>query len=453
MSAPLSRIELLVFVFCFSFFFFYPTFFFSVDELSYVTRALAFSEGMNSWTQITVLENEFSWAPADYPLGTAFLLAPFAWFFGKGIFLSGMVYILIGIYFIYKTLQKLDKVSILPFVIFFIFPPTIYFSRGVMSEMPSLTLISFFLYGYVSWKSGWKKFLALGTLAGLSILLRETNILVCGGLVLLPCFRNIKYFTGFSIGVALGVVPRLLTGNYFYGNGIYVKKAASFDWFAISHNFTLYLIISLVLLPGGLYVLYKLKGIFARSIQLSLGLFIVLHLFYTYHSGDHSGSLVSVFYNGRYFIPTLPLWCVAYAGFAKQNNFFNTNRFNKITIGVCLLFIISFHGFLNYLGDKHEEVAMDIFENYNDEIIIYHNAAYRYLNPLHGTINQLMLVDETSQLSEKAYYVLSHRNKTKAQEKELNSHLNQIEHTKELIKTYQIFDGTEVLVFSITHNE
>ena len=91
MSTPPNRIGVLILVFCFSFLFFYPTFFFSVDELSYVTRSLAFSEGRSDWTQLTVLGNEFSWAPADYPLGTAFLLSPFAWFFGKFIFLSGMI--------------------------------------------------------------------------------------------------------------------------------------------------------------------------------------------------------------------------------------------------------------------------------------------------------------------------------------------------------------------------
>ncbi len=453
MSTPVNRILLLAFTFLFSFLFFYPTFFFSVDELSYVTRSLAFSEGRSDLVQVTVMANEFSWAPADYPLGTAFFLSPFAWIFDKGIFFSGAVYVLASFYFIYRILEKLDRVSVLPFVVFLVFPPTIYFSRGVMSEMPSLALISFFCYGFFCWESGWKKFFLLGVLAGLSILFRETNILLCGGLVLLPCFKDARKFIGFTIGVLLGIIPRIITSSYFYGDAVYVKKAASFDWLAIGHNFSLYFVITIILLPGGLYVLYKMKGLFARPIQISLGLFILLHLFYTYHSGDHSGSLVSIFYNGRYFIPTLPLWCIAYADFFKQYTFVDNNKLKQLAIGICLLFVISFQGFLNYLGDKHEEVAVDIFEHYNNEIIIYHNAAYRYLNPLHGKIKQLMVMEETDKLSTRAYYILSHRNKTKSQKKELNQHLKQLKHPKKLVKSYQIFDGTEVLVFAIDPDE
>lgn len=408
---------------------------------------------MENLTQVTIMDNTFSWAPADYPLGTALLLSPLAWFWGKGIFLSGMIYVLTSLYLLYLTLKKLDKVTVLPFVIFFLFPPTIYFSRGVMSEMPSLVLIAFFLYGYVCWENGWIKFFLLGTLAGLSLLFRETNILICGGLVLLPCLKNIKHLLGFSTGVIIGIIPRLWSGYYFYETSIYIKKAASFDWFAIIHNFTLYITIVLLLLPGGIYVLIRLKGLFARSIQLSLSLFILLHLFYTYHSGDHSGSIISVFYNGRYFIPTLPLWCIAYADFSKNSNFFSNKNTIKVLMGSCMLFTISFHGFLKYLGNEHEEVAKDIFENYNNEIIIYHNAAYRYLNPLHGTINQLATKNETRHLQKKAYYILSHRNKTIVQDKELNSQLKHVKQPKRVIKRYQIFDGTEVLILEVTPNE
>ena len=139
-------IGLLIIGFCFAFLLTFPSFFFSVDELSYFSRAVAFSQFQTDIVQPTVSGEVFSWSPAAYPLGTSFFLSFFCLISKNFIFFSGFFYALASVLLIHQTMVKVDKVNYLPFLLFFLFPPTIYFSRGLMSEMPSLFIISLFTH-------------------------------------------------------------------------------------------------------------------------------------------------------------------------------------------------------------------------------------------------------------------------------------------------------------------
>lgn len=446
------EISLLIAVFLFSYLIFFPQFFFSIDELSYFSRALAFGHGMVDWTQVTTQGKVFSWCPANYPIGTAAVLSLFGIFGKQSMFLSGLIYSLISVAFISATLKKIKQLHYSAFVFFFVFPPTIFFSRGLMSEMPSLVLISFYTYLFFSKPNTNVKLFCLGGLAGLSILFRETNIVVCGGLVMLICLKNYKFFISFSLGTLLGLVPRVLSSDFFYGSVAYVKEYPDFGIQYFSQNFLLYLVIITIVIPGGAFLLWRYKGREANSVKLSLSLFILLHLAYGYHSGIYSGKFVSIFYNGRYFIPTIPLWCIIFAEFFYKNDFFNQKKVKSIIILFSSAFVFSFHGLLTYVGNEHKEIAEDIFRNYNNETIVYSNDAYRYLNPLHGDIVSLCLFDEVSLLKEQAYLVLSGRNNTDLQSTYWDGKMkkiNKLDFSSKEIKRYSTFDGTKVVVFQM----
>lgn len=459
MSDHKPLIRNLFLLFFLSFLLTFPTFFFSVDELSYCSRALAFAMGQPNLLQMTVSGNTFSWAPADYPIGTSALLTIFAFCSKHLIFLSGLLYSSIAGYLSYLILKKEQTLHYFPFLIALLFPPTIYFSRGLMSEMPSLLLIAFFTYSLFNHPEKHRKYFLLGLLTGCSILFRETNIVLCGALVILSLFRSPKYILSFVPAMLLGFLPRIFSANFFYENIGYVKKYAPFGIEYFSRNLPLYLMILLVLLPGGLYVLYRYKGKFANSIKLAIITFTLLHLVYGYNSGDHSGTLISLFYNGRYYIPTLPLWIIVYASFSQSISFLNKKTIKNALLVLGFAFISGTQFFYYVLEKKHKAVATKIFEKYNDTTLLYDNTAYRYLNPLHGSINQLEVLKDIKKgkaiLKEKAYLVLSHRNNSNQQLKLWDNQLQSIQHLRgqlkiQQVENYTIFDGTNIVIFELS---
>ncbi len=453
-----SLIRIFLLLFISSFLFTFPGFFFSVDELSYCSRALAFSEGQLDLSQQTISGSLFSWAPANYPIGTALLLAIFAFFSKNLIFLSGLLYTSVALILAYLIIKKQNRKNYFPFFIALIFPPTIYFSRGLMSEMPSLLLFAFYTYIFFNKKESFGKYAVLGLLGGMSILFRETNLVLCAALVALHLLKNPKYIISYIVGFLPGLIPRFWSAAFLYENLGYVKQYAPFGIGYFLTNLPLYLIILLVLLPGGLFVLYKYQGKFANSIKLTIISFTLLHLVYGYNSGDHSGFLVSLFYNGRYYLPTLPLWIIVYADFGKSFSFLNKKIVKAGALITGALFIIGTSIFYHKLENAHQAVAKNIFENYNHEPLVYDNTAYRYLNPLQGKINQLEVWDRLrlgkTHLQKKAFLVLSHRNNSEQQLKFWNKQLNSIDHLKGKInitevKLYEIFDGTKVSIFEL----
>lgn len=328
-----------------------------------------------------------------------------------------------------------------------------------MSEMPSLLVVSLFTYLFVTKEKTFFIYFILGLIAGFSIWFRETNLVICGGLAVLCLFRNPQLIIPFVIGLNIGMLPRIVSAELVYEQITHVKNYAPFSLKYFFRNVPLYLIITTILLPGGLVILWKYGSKYANSLKLSLGLFLAVHLVYGYNSGDHSGFFVSLFYNGRYFIPTLPLWMIAYASFAKSNNIFKKSSIKIALTIVCLLFIVSFDGLLFYLEREHKKVAVDIFEKYNDRVILYDNSAYRYLNPLHGKITRLedyrRFEESNVGLEEEAVLVLSHKSATKRQ---LNFWKGQMDGIGKInskievnqVDNYRVFDGTEITVFSFT---
>lgn len=436
----------------------FPQFIFSIDELSYLGRAMALADGHSNWLQTTISGNTFSWSPAAYPLGTSFFASWFALIHPSLIFLSGLFYLTFAFYLVHHILKNEKLNNALAYCIALLFLPTVYFSRGLMSEMPSLLLVAVFVYILFKKQNTYLKYIWLGLLTGLSFWFRETNLLLFGSLVGISLLKNPRYIPGFILAMAIGLLPRFLSAFYFYEQVAYVKQYAPFGWQYFSKNLLLYLIILIVLLPGGLYVLYHYRGRFANSIKLSLLTFTALHLVYEYNSGDHSGFMISLFYNGRYYIPTLPLWMILYAYFAQQYSFFNKKIIQNGLVIMTILFITSSQLFFGYLEKQHRNVAKEIFTDFNHKPIIYDHTAYRYLNPSQGTINQLESLEDLktgkAKLSQKAVLILSHRNNSDRQLEVWENHLYHLQHLKSQLsirelKKYTIFDGTNVIVFEL----
>ena len=119
-----------------------PNVLLSIDEVSYFARALAFANGTLDWVQSFQGQYQFSWAPANYPLGTALFLTPFIWIGKDWALLAGLIALVMSIVLIVKICYHLYGQVHIGILTIILFPPTLFFTRSVMSEMPSLLLIS-----------------------------------------------------------------------------------------------------------------------------------------------------------------------------------------------------------------------------------------------------------------------------------------------------------------------
>ena len=129
------------------FIFFYPKMLLLLDEYSYFNQAVALS----TFSPNLIIEDLTTTEPVNitgnpYLPGTSISLALLIKLFGKkSVFLLGASCFIISVLLLLKVFQRL-KLSRLGILIFFIYPPLLMLTRTVMSGMPSLLLISVFIY-------------------------------------------------------------------------------------------------------------------------------------------------------------------------------------------------------------------------------------------------------------------------------------------------------------------
>ena len=206
-------------------FIFYPTNILIFDEWQYFQQGVAYSQGnphLDSFHPISGVNQPEP--PGQYPIGTPFFLATIIFLFGKkAVFLQGIISLAGAYFFTTETLENchLDKKFAL---ILFLFFPAAFLSRTLMSDLPSVLMISCFLYLITLDVKSNFHFLGAGLIAGISILFREPNILLVLPFLLSPFFKRetrngIFGILGFSIAIGI----RLLGSYWAFGNPFFMK--------------------------------------------------------------------------------------------------------------------------------------------------------------------------------------------------------------------------------------
>ncbi len=300
--------------------FVFPFWIYIADEISYVSQTLTILQS-HVLTNIDVIlnGNSGSFEIANYPMGTAFFYAPAMWAFGlKGAYVTNILLVSSSVFLLRKAILLLNnaRAGLGTYVLSCV--PILFFARTIMSEIPSLFIISLAFYLYFSGFYKAKFIFGFGLLAGLSVWFRELNIL----LFLIPLIQIIvrqpKMWHVVLGGILMGLIPRLLSAWYYFGDALYVKSPGyGFSIEHISHNLTLYPIILVMLFPGFLYFVLHIRTTRQRVLNGSVILYLFFHLIYGYNGFDASG-WKALLLSGRFIIPALPLALISFSIIQKN---------------------------------------------------------------------------------------------------------------------------------------
>jgi len=156
------------------------------DEYTYVNQAIAITHGETSLTFYDAITEEhvpYNFTP--YSLGNSFWIALWAKLFGvKNIYLGSFFALFTGAFLLFRTV-KLERSLITALGLLFVYPSLEFFSSSTMSAIPSFLLVCAFIYFLFSRKESSTKWLWLTALASFSFWVRETNIVLLGGICLI----------------------------------------------------------------------------------------------------------------------------------------------------------------------------------------------------------------------------------------------------------------------------
>ena len=357
------------------------------DEYTYVNQAIAISHGDTGLFFVDAVTNkDIAYNFTRYSLGNSFWIAFWIKLFGvKCIYLGSLFAILMGSWLLYKGLKHVGY--FLPALgLIFLYPSLVFFSCSTMSAIPSFLVSGLFIYGlFTKSESGWKWFW-LSVLASFSFWVRETNIVLLGGICFIHFLQDRRWFGFYFMGAILGFSPRLVSSYYFYDDPFYYLLAESFSLTNIGGNINTYALLSLLCMPFGLVFLGMYKGKYRWPIVTSSITFLSLYLTYSFNASVYSGFQKGIILMGRFLIPLLPFFVLSVAWY------FRNKRTNRYLVGLFFLFVAVAMVGMKYKvyqeAKLHKEISNYVYENHEDDHVFFDLSrktnVVRYLNPLHG---------------------------------------------------------------------
>ena len=306
---PLPLVWIALAVYCASFFAFYPSIFTVVDESAYVRQGAALANGSLTVAEIDPLTGtETHTRPSEYPIGTSLLMAifikPLGW---KGAFLLPFISFVAVVLLLARWLLAEGRSPIYALSLF-LFPPALVMGRVAMSDMPSTALVTAALW--LLWTGTGARpirWVTAGLIAGVSVMLRETNPLIFAPFVLGAVLRGEKNRWYLSSAFAAGLSMRLVISALLFGEMFFVKNSrASFSIAAIRANLLHFSLVFELLILGGLLFALAYHGNRRPEVLGSLICFLAIYSCYEY-SGEQSGALKGAILGGRFYLPIIPL--------------------------------------------------------------------------------------------------------------------------------------------------
>ncbi len=338
---------------------FFPSRSVNVDEQDYLHNAQLLVSGQvrqtcdGSASQYQV--NDY--CVSKYNLGTSLFLIPAALTAPPVGFVISFMVFAAGIVIFYKLL-KLMRINPIFVFLYALFPAFVYYSRTLMSETYSATLILAVVY--FLWQEQILPKLHWGVLAGLAaglaVFVRYTNVIPIAMIFLvlyLPALfrRNLQDMLTHLFGVLLGGLPWVIiilaVNSYLYG-------AALRSGYYFSGEESVFIINQvpqfLLMFAGGLSLLYPLMlelPILIRT-RLSLLLLPVIATVVFYAGIPNTafeGRLLDLILGLRFLVPVMPLLIIMYAASLHK---FDDNRGFKILMIVVILILIAGSALLSY---------------------------------------------------------------------------------------------------------
>ena len=291
------------------------------DEVSYYFQLQSWLHGNTQSTIVDAVSGTtHSLIEGHYPPGTSFILSILYWIHNPLIYLSGLMYLLVSTFLLYRCLRKL-KLPIISLSAIYLFLPLLFIARTTMSEMPSLLLVSIGIYLYLV--NNAKYYFWLAFIAGLSVAFRETNILLLAPLAFFISKNYVLSAIAFLTGLSFRFIGYYILTN----NPLLIKEGYPFSIEFLPDTFIVYAIVLLILLPVSPLWFTKVPRLHLLPFTIGLLSFLGLHLVYGYVANVYSGYTNGVILNGRFWIPALPIFVVALGYFISSKSIPKQNWF------------------------------------------------------------------------------------------------------------------------------
>lgn len=416
-----------LFVYIISFLYLYPSFFSIADENAYLAGISFLTEGKVSTDEISRsyytsdLPGSDKFVPA-YQLGNSAIILPFAMIDWRLIFLSGLIFHLLNLWIFVKILKKygLDKRYGL---LYLLYPGFIFYSRTVMSEIPTITFTLLGFYFYLSEKKNSK--LLAGLMLGISCLLRLTNGLLLIGFMIVPLYNSIRNLfksnswfnkdTRMFLELFAGAFPSLLlilAFNYFAYGGIFNTRYAGGGMnvyyymlgFGISKFSNLMILWKPLLILCTVYPLMCISpfmGIYNKKIEIILITILSLVIFGKIDVFRYSW-MINFTVGHRYFFSIIPLLLIPYSLFL--------NKYFKKLVSISIISLMIITPLIMYeqslYTDTKYEVMKQIYAVVPDSELIVMAGDPQFLNPFFGDHRIIQFhYSNRINLSERFYFV------------------------------------------------
>jgi 4-amino-4-deoxy-L-arabinose transferase-like glycosyltransferase len=306
-------ISFCLFIYCISFFVFYPQCTTVYDEAAYLRQANALSQGNKAILATNPFTGTKEALPPDrYAPGTALLMTPFMVLFGlQGGYLVPLLSLLGTVLLMAKWLRD-ERKSPMWALLLLTYPPILVLGRVAMSDMVSLFFVTLSLWLF--WKGEnrrwtWWFFSGLG--ASLSLLLRETNVLIFFVFFIGALVRRRSRAISIIAGGLTGLLVFFAVEYLFFGT--LFQRSDEFRQFSLAHiseNLPYYAVTLLVLVPGGLLAALFYRGKWREELILTVSAYTLFFL--TWDSQVHGGLMNRlVLHAPRFSMSLMPLLVLA----------------------------------------------------------------------------------------------------------------------------------------------
>lgn len=367
-----------------------------IDELGYVSQAVAFAKGALT---IPGADPIFPPSPlrtaSNYPPGTALLQAPFVAIAGwRGATALSALSLILATLITARWLRDSDYdprfALLIPGFI-----GALFFGRVAMSDVPSVVFVAAALW--LLWRAengDWRWSAAAGFVGGASLLLREPNVVLLAPVFVGAIVRRKCVVWALIAGGLAGLALRLGISREMFGSTLYVRDSGyGFSLRSAGGNLPVYAAILLLLFPLGALLPFFYRGPRRAEVVTAIAIYSATFLFYDYNSARENGVVKGLLLTSRFIIPALPLLALMAAdvyprwfhGLPERASS-SVLKLRPAALALLALVAFAIHPVLRRQESEPVAIVAAIHERTSESvpIITNHQATLKYLSPVYG---------------------------------------------------------------------
>lgn len=303
--------------------FYYPRIYAFQDESDYLAVSTVLRQG-TVWidqTDVPVrsqIEAQNGHSVSDYQPGMSLLLLPWTLWNWQAIFLLNLLVHLAGAWCFWKFLRRFKVQDPFWILLYLFYPPFIFYSRTIMSDLPAAVLFLAGCAAYFNKKNFWA-----GTCWGLSLLLRETNAVFFLPFLGVSAWQAWKFksaadFRRLCLGLAPGMLAQAAYNFYAFGGfsisghlfSLQDISFFSFGYFGANFkHYAMNLLLVYPLMPAACFFSREFRR---PELLFSIGGGLLFFCFYFFHD-RFSSKWETWIFGARYLFPVIPFFLAAVA--------------------------------------------------------------------------------------------------------------------------------------------